>query len=184
MQYKLKNKSTNEEVLCTKVVVDSFDYYVSDDVIKFDDYYISLEKNYATDPKERYVLYTLISKLNGKNPKKVVCCNNPSIDIGQVIDEVEMMGWDVVNNEASFEDTNGKLIDVTAFYEGYYTHAETHTLSDDEVVEFLEWKDNNHFSLFLDEWGSTLPFYSGCAYTSKELLQLFKEQLPKTIYYE
>ena len=34
------------------------------------------------------------------------------------------------------------------------------------------------------KWTSELLEYSGCIYTTKELLQLWKEQKPKIVYYE
>lgn len=172
-EYKLINKSTKEETICTKVVIDGFDYYVSDDKILNDEPYISLETNYATDPKERYVLYYLGVGLNGKNPKKVIATNNPSIDIGQVIDEVVELAdkWVFKTNGHKWSNNDDTAGDnYSSFIEGYNTHAKTHTLSDDEVVEFgntLLNMPNNILELK----------------TVLEHLQLFKEQQIKTIYY-
>jgi len=193
-QYKLINKTTREETICTKVVIDGFYYYCSDDKILNDEPYISLETNYATDPKERYVLYYLGVGLNGKNPKKVIATNNPSIDIGQVIDEIEINAMDILKNKWWHLYTFGypkKPFPTTYEYDlnnvkgGLYKSLETHTLSDDEVVEFLnfesQWLADNKYRNGLFEYK---PYGIGKDVSRKELLQLFKEQQIKTIYYE
>lgn len=45
---------------------------ISDQKIEINDYYIAWETNYADEPKERWVLYNLVSGLNGINQYKVV----------------------------------------------------------------------------------------------------------------
>lgn len=50
---------------------------ISDEEIEKDDYYISLESNYASHPKGKNVLYNLITKTNGKNPKKIIATISP-----------------------------------------------------------------------------------------------------------
>lgn len=47
-----------------------------DEEIKKNDFYISFETNYATQPKERWVLYNLSSATNGSNPQKVIAHSN------------------------------------------------------------------------------------------------------------
>ena len=83
--YKLINTTNKEEHLCHKVTIDGFDYYVSDEKLNIDDYYISWETNYATEPKERFVLYVRTTGLNGHNPRLVITTNNSNIDIPQVV---------------------------------------------------------------------------------------------------
>lgn len=139
-QYKLKNKSTNEEVLCTKVVVDGFDYYVSDTPIKaltkltFDD----VPKNYVYN-KSMGIRDLRYKHNEQKGDKNIIACNNPSIDIVQVIDECHIS---TIKSLTDFENKKPEnyALNGSNFYEGfksgYNTHSSTHTLSDDEVVEF------------------------------------------------
>lgn len=58
----------------------------SNEDIKQDDYYIAWETNYATEPKERWVLYNLISELNGINQKKVIALQD-QIDFSDLSEE-------------------------------------------------------------------------------------------------
>ena len=161
-QYKLINKTTGEETICTKVVIDGFDYYFSNDNPKHKDYYWDENKNDIRryfESRESYP--SLIHRY------KVICCNNPSINIGQVIDEVEKLAMDNCYNRHQTHNSEY----THAYIVGYNTHASTHTLSDDEVVDFKDW------CLYI-------PLGSGLENkTTKELLELFKEQLTKTIYY-
>lgn len=105
-QYKLINRETKEETICTKIELNGIDYYVNDDNILINDYYISFETNYATEPKERFVLYNLCSVTNGLNPKKVIATNNPSVDTPKIVDE----------------DKDFSKEDVISFAVFYYTH--------------------------------------------------------------
>ena len=184
MQYKLINKTTGEETICTKVVIDGFDYYVSDDKILNNEPYISLETNYATDPKERYVLYYLGVGLNGKNPKKVIATNNSIIDILHVVNEVQELAENSISKMTS--GTIIRMYQLKAYEKGYKNHAETHTLSDDEVVEFGQWVSHNDWVYLPSKgyWVNEEQEELDQKLTSKELLQLFKEQQIKTIYYE
>ena len=173
-QYLLKNKSTNEEVLCTKVVVDGFDYYVSECKILKRDYVIFCDKNllYQVEYQSQEYDYN-----NDSDCKKVIATNNPSIDIPKVISDAE-----VANINRGIDKANGYLKD--EFVIGYNTHASTHTLSDDEVVEFNDWCIKNYCCeiLFSGKWYKRNGD-DETEYTSKELLQLFKEQQIKTLIY-
>lgn len=65
-------------------IIETPDYMlaVSDEEIKKDEYYVSLETNFATEPKERYVIYVKSTGLNGLNPKKIIAhlpLNNASL---------------------------------------------------------------------------------------------------------
>ncbi len=50
---------------------------VDDSEIKEGDFYVSRETNYATEPKERWVLYNLSSTTNGTKPLKVTHSTEP-----------------------------------------------------------------------------------------------------------
>lgn len=187
MQYKLINKTTKEETICTKVVIDGFDYY--EPIVKtkpaLNDYYVVTL--YDVEMNETLVFEKVKSinevRINNesvetnrhiKNCRKILATNNPSIDIGQIIDEVEELAdkWVFKTNGHKWSNNDDTAGDnYSSFIEGYNTHSQTQSLSDDEVAEFLEWGNN---------YIKTNP---NC-YTYKELLQLFKEQQIKTIYYE
>jgi hypothetical protein len=68
-------------------IIETPDYVlvVSDEEIKNDEYYVSWETNYSTEPKERYVIYVRGSGLNGTNPKKIIAYqpknNAPELDL-------------------------------------------------------------------------------------------------------
>lgn len=90
MKYKLINKTTLEEHLCDKVVIDGWDYYVSDEIIKVGDYYIAWET--ISNIESNYI----IQKANDSEPlgmyswadnyKKVIATNNLDIDIPQILE--------------------------------------------------------------------------------------------------
>jgi hypothetical protein len=181
-QYLLKNKTTNEEVLCTKVVVDGFDYYVSDEKIKIDEYYIDDTNAIRQAITECETYWT-----TRKSYKKLIATNNPSIDIPQIVDEVVSVfktHFEIEDGEP-FPQTQGDKNIIEYFEEGYNEHSKTHTLSDDEVVEFNDWCIKNYCCeiLFSGKWYKRNGD-DETEYTSKELLQLFKEQQIKTMIYE
>ena len=174
MKYKLINKQTNEEHLCDKVTIDGFDYYVSDEEEQ-----VVLDKNYYehdnhipiysftkdTLPKEYYL-------------PEVIATNNPNIDIPKVVNKVEKLAkeqWGNVHRTG-----------ILGFIDGYNKSQETHPFSEQDMLDFVLWKDENKFSVIStkEDWVSELLEYSGCVYTTKELLQLWKEQRTKIIYYE
>ena len=97
------------------------------------------------------------------------------------MDEVEELA---ISYEKSFTD-NGVTIKAD-FKAGYNKSQETHPFSEEDMIAFAEWLDENRFSILTinKEWASEILQYSGCVYTTKELLQLWKEQKTKTLYYE
>lgn len=68
---------------------------------------------------------------------------------------------------------------------GYNKSQETHPNSDEDMIDFAEWIDKNKFSILTinNEWVSELLPYSGCLYTTKELIQIWREQQSKIVYY-
>ena len=163
MKYLLKQNKEDKGVLCDKVIVGMFDYYLD-----------------ANDPDFRYV-----------------ATNDPNIDIPKVVDEVEDLDilkskWydnqEEDRSEAFVFQYSGIVDDALekGIIIGYNKSQETHPFSEDDMIEFAVWKEENRFSVIStkEHWVSELLNYSGCVYTSKELLQLWKEQQPKIIYYE
>ena len=198
MKYKLINKTTAEETLCNKVTIDGFDYYVGDE--------IQLGANnvwVATNSRVfKFELHMAVIKSN--MPRIIIATNNPNIDIPKVVDEVEMLAHKHFAKERfnwEQENPNGikspqSLIEhynrtfTPIFRAGYNKSQETHPNSDDDVIEFSKWKDYNFYQHIEDNLYRTMqarPMYKvleNKSYTLIELLQLWKEQRIKTIYYE
>ena len=93
MKYEIKQLNDTDAVV------------ISDEEIKENNYYISWETDYATEPKERFVLYVLVTKTNGKNPKKVIATIAPFR-----IDGLPML--ELLNQEEDIE----KLADLSNGY--------------------------------------------------------------------
>lgn len=66
-------------------------YIISDDKIKEGDWYLNFETDYATEPKERWVLYNCVTKPNGINPKKIVATTDTSLHTTECVDGSELM---------------------------------------------------------------------------------------------
>lgn len=122
MNHKLINRTTKEEIICTKVVVDGFDYYIND--------------KQATEGEMGYISFENSIKVIGKyfadDWKKVIATNNPNIDLPQIIDEVE------------FENlTESRKI----WKKGYNKAKETHPFSEEDVLDLIQsLKDYTHES--------------------------------------
>jgi hypothetical protein len=167
-EYKLINRKTGEETICTRVAIDRFDYYILG-LPKYDEWVLELDTfnigrvTYLNEGLCRTIQFEkLIYKC-----RQVIATNNPSIDIPRVIDETFTKSFEYfVSRDKCDSDS------MIHFSKGYNTHAETHTLNDDEVIEFSDYVGFYYANVH----NPVVP--------TKELLQLFKEQLTKTIYYE
>lgn len=175
MKYKLINQTTNEEHLCNKVTIDGFDYYVSDNP-KTDDYCLNLKTNeFFKVPDNTYV-----EGLNkNTDDKKVIATNSPNIDIPKVKTAHKSAEWWAADLYGY--DKNCKLptndSEVNSFIEGYRISQETHPFSEEDMIDFGNWceklqKDNKEIRR------------NNASITRKELLQLWKEQRVKVVYYE
>ena len=162
-KYKLINKQTGETHLCDKVEIDGLDYYVSDEFLRIGDY------GYWEDAD----IISQISDLTAVLPttKKVIATTNPSIDLPKVMDEVEKYSEEFVSDIVNPMVKKGFKL---CFTEGYNKSQETHPFSEEDMVEFNEWQK----SLVFSEDSDWLMEKS-----DKELLQLWKEQKPKIVYY-
>jgi hypothetical protein len=78
-KYRLINKTTNEEHICTKVVLDGFDYYINDDDINTSDYYIGLNLSNSS-----VRICSNENQIDYSKHKKIIATNNPSIDLPQI----------------------------------------------------------------------------------------------------
>lgn len=181
-KYRLINKQTKEELLCDKVVIDGFDYYVSNEKRIVGDYYIG--KGFNEDN-----VFKWDSSQENQYPNqngKVVATNNPNIDASKVVDEVDELA------SLKYPNENPKNIELTSdvnlrrvcFKTGYSKSQETHPNSDEDMFDFYRWLNKNDWQDYSDiKQGLFVNFY-GVQKQDKELLQLWKEQQPIKIYYE
>ena len=187
MNYKLINKQTGEETLCDKVTIDGIDYYVSDELPKLNNVVITSVGNihYIKDNSKDFIEY--ISKLG----KKIIATNNPNIDIPKIVNEVEELALKTTlqpkvlfdklkkcsQNDALLIDEFGdynivKYRETTGFISGYNKSQETHPFSEDDMKNFGKFCIENNVCKEENRY-----------YQYWELLQLWKEQQLKTVYY-
>ena len=199
MKYKLIHNQTKEEHLCDKVTIDGFDYYVSENY---------KDGDYVILP----ISLSLAKCVNGttfiEGTQKVIATNNPYIDVPKVLDEVDLdkqlgewkykLGLKECKEKADKKFEKGYSVDSVkdkiSHRFGYVygikeaekrlvpiimelKSQETHPFSDEDMIEFGEWcknlqKDNKEIRR------------SNPSITTKELLQIWKEQKPKIVYYE
>lgn len=164
-KYKLINKTTGEEHLCNKIVVDGWDYYVSENY---------KDGDYVILP----ISLSLAKCVNGttfiEGTQKVIATNNPIIDIPKVVDETWIF----------FKEVDGTCekdqYEHWLYKSGYNKSQETHPNSDSDTAEFAEWLTLNTNSTSIH--GEYI--YKNVRRVTKELIQIWKEQKPKTLYYE
>ena len=165
-KYKLIHKTTQEEHICSKVVIDGFDYYVNDDDVNRDCYYLDELNQLGRAFKNNAGFY--------KNCKKVIATNNPNIDLPQVIDKVEELATLAYPKDLhawginQFDDFNEK--DRNVWKEGYKQSQETHPFSEDDIFSFGKFVYDYDYRIYGTK-------------SNEELLELWKEQQIKTIYY-
>ena len=155
LKYKLINNQTKEEHLCDKVTIDRFDYYVGNEIAGF------------TYNKPTYNSDGRIGLPENNQSRKIIATNNPNIDIPKVVDEAERLAESIIPNLPY------KKYVKTGFIGGYNKSQETHSFSEEDMIEFA------HF-YFREEFNSTIQ---DCKST-EEIFQLWKEQQPKILYYE
>ena len=167
-KYKLINTKTNEETICDMVSVDGMDYYVSDEIkLGANNVWVATKSRVF-----KFELHMAVVKSN--MPRLIIATNNPNIDIPKVVDDVENLAESIIPN------LQYKKYVKTGFIGGYNKSQETHPNSDDDMIEFLKWRENN---CYYNTNGSYQLKKGSKALTTKELLQLWKEQKPKVVYY-
>lgn len=168
--YKLINKQTGEEHICQKVVIDRMDYYVSDVHAVSGDFAL-----YAG-----HITKKMMDTEWTTGDKKVIATNNPNIDIPKIVSSASL-GLMCANNSLLL--SSHKFDHLSVFYgfeKGYNKSQETHPNSDENMIEF------NEFSIgLLHKQVNSVRYYDYDAkwITTKELLQIWKEQKPKIVYY-
>ena len=178
MKYKLININTKHEVLCEKTTIDGFDYYVSNEE-PFPYAYIK-HKNEVIKVKGIGEKSGEVFHDKGFNHahecRKVVATNNPNINAPKVVDEVEELA---ISYEMSFTDDDGTA--KVDFKAGHNKSQETHPFSEEDMIEFAEWIANSKLHGYSKQLYEAMIRYK--VSTTKELLQIWKEQQPKVIYY-
>lgn len=182
MKYNLIDKITGETHLCSKITIDGFDYYVSNELgVGRNDFYYDYHGNIWRWTYEFQKDNKLSNSIADTHPK-VIATNNPNIDIAKVINLVEDLSLSYKNERSKDGyDTRNSLND---FKSGYNKSQETHPFTEDDMIEFTQWCENQYFySTVEKKWSTEFKIYDGVLYATKELLQLWIEQQFKTIYY-
>lgn len=184
MKYKLIQAKTGEEHLCDKVTIDGFDYYMSDEKINEETLFVDDNKLFEC----RNIFEIGIEDDNGlihkfENCKKIIATNNPNIDIPKVVDEVEKLAFDYYEQVKKDYYSNGQQAQMPksnkefqamgdGFIEGYNKSQETHPFSEEDMKDFGYFCAKHYKE-------KVLPKKS-----FDELLQLWKEEKIKIIFYE
>jgi hypothetical protein len=172
MKGKLINKQTKEEHLCDKITIDGFDYYVSDVHAVSGDFAL-----YAG-----HITKKLVDTEWTTGDKKIIATNNPNIDVPKV---VELLDYET-NKYSEITEEPQRII---GFALGYNKSQETHPFSEEDMIEFNEWCETSVEANLFWRRNRIDPKMSGSHHKirkqkRKELLQLWKEQKPKIVYYE
>lgn len=170
-KYKLINITTKEETICDKVVIDGFDYYISDEKAPEGFYgYLNFQ---GGDIKK-------IGKYFADDWKKIITTNNPNIDIPKVIDEVEKLAElryktiGFIEEWRELEENNPKN---EGFIEGYNKAKETYQFTEQDMIEFTKFYNSYKEMIKTEQW-EIIEF------SCEDVLKVWKSQKLKTIYYE
>lgn len=165
MKYKLINYVTKTETFCGKVTIDGFDYYVSDENPVGDSYVFDLDR----------IKFICSDDESTTTDKKVIATNNPNIDCPKVVDEVEKLA-------KKYTEETESLRMKRVWKAGYNKSQETHPNSDEDMIEFAEWIADSKLHGYSKQLYEAMIRHK--VSTTKELLQLWKEQRTKIVYYE
>ena len=193
MKVKVINKNINQQFDCEEVEIDGYKYYI--------DYFQPIEvgKWYISNQSPRLCVKIKEGKypyihLNNKGEEiadfytwkgVIICSNNPNIDIPKVVDEVEDLDilkskWydnqEEDRSEAFVFQYSGIVDDALekGIIIGYNKSQEMFPFTEEDMIEFVTWVKEYKF---LDGTKSESE------YSKTELLQLWKEQQPKIVYY-
>lgn len=136
MKYKLINKTTNETHVCDKVIIDGFDYYVKEDLVKEDEFFLM-----GNEIIQNSSLLT-DEWCKSKQPK-VIASNDLSTNIPKVVTEEPYELLIPFPNELKMRDGREILNWQNGWVDGYlvgYTKSqESHSYSDDDIINLIEW---------------------------------------------
>jgi hypothetical protein len=190
MKYLLINSVTKEEYLCEKAAVDGFDYYVCfiPDMLP-DTKYKTIVEN-----RRRIVEY---SRHIQSTDKSIIATNNPSGDLPKVLNIRELAYEYYKQHEPSvyakyFKLRNHQALErekynqdkeylIQSFISGYNKSQETHPFSETDMIQFAEWLNVKEYMLIDSSW-----YHMGhwTNLSTKNLLDMWKEQRTQTIYFK
>lgn len=177
-KYKLINTTNKEEHLCDKVTIDGFDYYVGGK-IKLHGENLENGKFYIEHTQikpDRFSLFKRDMEDDSfENCFLIIATTNPNINIPKVVNEVERLTFQEFKDWSFGE--HGPWHTYKMFQKGYSKSQETHPFNEDDVEFFVKkaLEDAKKSVCWSDEYYKHL---------TKELLQLWKEQQTKKVYYE
>lgn len=179
--YKLVNIKTGQEIICNKIQIENFDYYVSDKCNDLGGWHIDKE----------FKILSNVSRFNVVTEmKEVIATTNPNIDIPKVKEMSDYLAKQL--NKQSFDDygnpkwDEGKLFHrQMGFIDGYNKSQETHPFSLDDVKEIInlareQYWDINNRGFSSNTEGDWSFKYS----TEDEIIQKYQENKVLTIFYE
>lgn len=187
MKYKLINNKTKEETLCDKITIDGFDYYVGGK-IKLHGENLENGKFYIEHTQikpDRFSLFKRDMEDDSfENCFLIIATTNPNINIPKVVNEIERLTFQEFKDWSFGE--HGPWHTYKMFQKGYSKSQETHPNSDEDTIEFGQWVSHNDWVYLPSKkyWVNEEQEELEQKLSSKELLQLWKEQRIKTIYYE
>lgn len=170
MKYKLINQTTNENTICDKVIINGFNYYVSDnyiDSLKPDDEYFTIVEN-----PRRIVKY---SKHIQSKDVVVIATNDFYMRIiPQVIDIVKTTAISYLDGRFSLDPNTLQTFEklhTETYTSGYNEALKTYPFSREDMIDFGKFCQQDIVS-------------AKPVKTFEQLLQIWKEQQPKIVYYE
>ena len=92
-----RTKIVQEGNIYRSIEVDGIIYWYSGDEILKDEPYLAWETNYATRPKERWVIYYKSNGLNGENQRKIIAQS------GTVLEGVPVISLEINNKKLIME---------------------------------------------------------------------------------
>lgn len=171
-------REQNTEHLCDKVTIDGFDYYVSGEIIKDVRQYKGkwqIEKGYILNKFPTYLTDLSDCRL-------ITATTNPNIDIPKVVDEVERMAFDFYENvKKEYYSNVGQKVQLPK------TNKEFQAMGDGFIVGYNKSQETHPFNekdvrFMLSE--AFKASQEGYQITTDEIIQIWKEQQPKKVYYD
>lgn len=164
MKYLLKKNSEDEGVLCDLIVFENYFYYIGDQPKRVG--------RLCYNENHRRIEY--YSGLNDKDIQlAIVATNNPNTRIPKVVDEVDIMREKLVETYLEkIKDATKRFFWKVGFKHGYNKSQETHSNSDEDMIEFGK-HCIRQFTLSQNRDESF----------TKRLLPEWREQQHKVVYY-
>lgn len=183
VKYKLINSVSKIETICDKITLDRFDYYVISEEIDQPTYIVSDKTIELVKDEFDFIN----SGIKDGFYAKVIATNNPNIDIPQIINEGEKLAEQfVINKLKKSSQAPGILV---GYIEGYNKAKENYKYTKEDMLNFYDWCDISEEAGRFWRNNRVSPQMGGghnkiLNEKRKELFKIWKEQQPKTLYYE